>query len=70
MDRLRSRQRSYNFHLKSLIFLGEVAEWLKAPLSKSGKPQKGFEGSNPSLSDFLRCSTQLNFSFDFFKICV
>ena len=29
---------------------GEVLEWLIRPVSKTGKPQKGFEGSNPSLS--------------------
>ncbi len=29
---------------------GEMAEWPKARDSKSRKPQKGFEGSNPSLS--------------------
>ena len=29
---------------------GEVAEWLKAHAWKACKPQKGFEGSNPSLS--------------------
>ncbi len=28
---------------------GEVAEWSKAPVSKTGIPQ-GIEGSNPSLS--------------------
>jgi hypothetical protein len=33
---------------------GEVAEWSKARDSKSRKPQKGFEGSNPSLSASLR----------------
>ncbi len=27
-----------------------MAEWLKAPLSKSGTPLYGVEGSNPSLS--------------------
>jgi hypothetical protein len=27
-----------------------MAEWSKARDSKSRKPQKGFEGSNPSLS--------------------
>ncbi len=29
--------------------IGEVAEWSKAPVSKTGMPQ-GIEGSNPSLS--------------------
>ena len=29
---------------------GEVAEWSKAHAWKVCKPQKGFEGSNPSLS--------------------
>ena len=27
-----------------------MSEWLKVPLSKSGVPPKGTEGSNPSLS--------------------
>ncbi len=30
--------------------LGELAEWSKAHAWKVCKPQKGFEGSNPSLS--------------------
>ena len=29
---------------------GEVLEWLIRPVSKTGKPQKGFVGSNPTLS--------------------
>ncbi len=33
---------------------GEVAEWPKARDSKSRRPQKGLEGSNPSLSAILR----------------
>jgi hypothetical protein len=36
--------------------LGEVAEWLKAPLSKSGR-QKCLVGSNPTLSASRRVST-------------
>ena len=31
------------------VRLGEMAEWSKAPVSKTGIPQ-GIEGSNPSLS--------------------
>ena len=30
--------------------LGEMAEWSKALDSKSSRPQKGLEGSNPSLT--------------------
>jgi hypothetical protein len=29
---------------------GEVAEWLKAPVSKTGIPVSGIGGSNPPLS--------------------
>ena len=35
--------------LYTLHFVGEVAEWSKAPHSKCGEP-KGSGGSNPSLS--------------------
>ena len=38
-----------NGHCKQQIEYGELAEWSKAPLLKSGKPQ-GFLGSNPRLS--------------------
>ena len=31
-------------------YFGEMAEWSKARDSKSRRPQKGLEGSNPSLS--------------------
>ena len=33
---------------------GEVAEWLKAPVSKTGIPFSGIVGSNPTLSVFWR----------------
>ena len=34
-----------------MVYRGEVAEWLKAPLSKSGILAKtGIVGSNPTLS--------------------
>ncbi len=33
---------------------GEVLEWLIRPVSKTGKPQKGFVGSNPTLSAIER----------------
>ena len=33
-----------------ILHSGEMAEWSKARDSKSRNPQKGFEGSNPSLS--------------------
>ena len=39
----------------SQLALGEVAEWLKAPLSKSGR-QKCLVGSNPTLSASERVS--------------
>ena len=32
---------------------GEVAEWLKAPVSKTGIPLWGIAGSNPALSAIL-----------------
>jgi hypothetical protein len=39
-------------HLPSLK-LGEVSEWLKEHAWKVCIPQKGIEGSNPSLSAFF-----------------
>ncbi len=33
---------------------GEMAEWSKAHDSKSCRPQKGLEGSNPSLSATMK----------------
>ena len=35
---------------------GEMAEWSKARDSKSRRPQKGLEGSNPSLSAMNQAS--------------
>ena len=34
----------------TIFGLGEVAEWLKAPVSKTGIPDSGIAGSNPALS--------------------
>ena len=41
---------------------GEMAEWSKARDSKSRNPQKGFEGSNPSLSASLRFCGSFSFT--------
>src|SRR5438034_205528 len=38
------------FRLRFAFRAGEVLEWLIRPVSKTGKPQKGFVGSNPTLS--------------------
>ena len=41
----------------TIFGLGEVAEWLKAPVSKTGIPDSGIAGSNPALSA-RRCAAR------------
>ena len=41
------------FRLRFAFRAGEVLEWLIRPVSKTGKPQKGFVGSNPTLSAIM-----------------
>ena len=45
-------------------YCGEVAEWLKAPVSKTGIPFWGIAGSNPALSAIKFDISVLNPAFD------
>jgi hypothetical protein len=54
-DRLRVAVKAWSdfwsdFPRRVAGFTGQMAEWLKAPVWRTGRPHKGLEGSNPSLS--------------------
>ena len=54
-DTIKARQPTLLFGLADRVSggparNGEVAEWLKAPVSKTGIPLWGIAGSNPALS--------------------